>query len=66
MERTKPVENCYSEKTSYDLCLRMKIFDFHCVMEKFVFQRCQTQDHKKHSKEILPTLLYHVEQHERK
>lgn len=66
MEKTKPYETCSSEQLSYDLCLRMKIFDYHCVMEKFFFQRCQTQDHfkqvkQKDSKESLHNTVYHVE-----
>lgn len=61
MERTKHPEQCSTEKMSYDLCVRMKIFDYKCVLEKFVFQRCQTQAYNKDSKEKTTKLFYNVE-----
>ncbi len=41
MERTPFLEFCQTEKLRYDLCLKIKLFDYHCVLDKYGWTKCE-------------------------
>ncbi len=49
MERTSFLERCQTEKLRYDLCLQLRLFDYHCTMDKYGWIKCEKKKEEKTS-----------------